>query len=330
MTGRLRILFTIPNFITAGSGGAMLNIIRRLDRDLFEPAVGVLRKGGALDRTVTEMGIPLIEAPFVLDAKPYSSLLRRAKHAADVFRPYHFDLWHSFHYSDDYTEPLIAYLSGAKGWIYTKKNMNWHSRAWLLRSFLARKIAAQNTDMLEQFFSKPVFNNKTKLIPRGVDLEKYSPKAVAAGDFRKRFGIADREIVISCVAQLVPVKDHPNLICAAARVPGAHFFLPAARLTKATSMNCKGERSRKAYPTGFIFSGKSRIFLRCWRKRMCLFCLPKVWAKAARSHCSRRWRAERLVWQPIYQDHGISSKTACRVCWLNRKTRKPWRAQSTA
>lgn len=77
MTGRLRILFTIPNFITAGSGGAMLNIIRRLDRDLFEPAVGVLRKGGALDRTVTEMGIPLIEAPFVLDAKPYSSLLRR-------------------------------------------------------------------------------------------------------------------------------------------------------------------------------------------------------------------------------------------------------------
>ena len=103
--------------------------------------------------------------------------------------------------------------------------MNWYSRAWLLRSFLARRIAAQNTDMLEQFFSKPVFNNKTKLIPRGVDLEKYSPKAVAAGDFRKRFGIADREIVISCVAQLVPVKDHPNLICAAARVPGAHFFL---------------------------------------------------------------------------------------------------------
>ena len=34
----IRILFTIPNFLTAGSGAALLNIVERLDRSRFAPA----------------------------------------------------------------------------------------------------------------------------------------------------------------------------------------------------------------------------------------------------------------------------------------------------
>jgi len=51
MSSPARILFTIPNFITAGSGRAMLNIVARLDRSRFEPWIAVLKSGGALDRT---------------------------------------------------------------------------------------------------------------------------------------------------------------------------------------------------------------------------------------------------------------------------------------
>ncbi|MEL7590329.1 MAG: hypothetical protein AAGU17_03410 [Anaerolineaceae bacterium] len=40
------ILFTIPNFITAGSGRVMFNILTRLDRQKFTPYVCVCRKGG--------------------------------------------------------------------------------------------------------------------------------------------------------------------------------------------------------------------------------------------------------------------------------------------
>ncbi len=221
----IKILYTIPNFITAGSGGAMLNIIKRLDRNLFEPTVAVLRLGGKLESKIVNLGIPLIEAEFCFSAKPYGSLFKRVKKAAKVFEPYHFDLWHSFHYAEDYTEPLVAYFSGAKGWIYTKKNMNWHSRAWQLRSLLAKRIAAQNTDMLEFFFSKSYYQNKTRLIPRGVDLQKFSPQPITRGSYRQEFDIADDAMVISCVAQLVPVKDHPNLIRAAVHLPGVHFLL---------------------------------------------------------------------------------------------------------
>lgn len=108
MSEPVRILFTIPNFITAGSGQVMLNIIRRLDREKFAPAVCVSRNGGRLAKEVEKLGIPLIEAAFTVTARPYLSLPFRAWKAARVFRPYGFELWHSFHYTDDYTEPIAS------------------------------------------------------------------------------------------------------------------------------------------------------------------------------------------------------------------------------
>lgn len=221
----IRILYTIPNFITAGSGGAMLNIISRLDRRVFEPAVCVLKRGGKLDRAVEEMGIPLLEAPFLVGARPYATLPVRAWRAAQVFRPYRFDLWHSFHYGDDYTEPLIAYLAGAKAWVYTKKNMNWRGRAWKVRSFLARAIAAQNTDMLEQFFASRRFRIKTWLVPPGVDNRKYRPRGEARLEMRRKLGTPAGFRVVLAVGHVLPVKGHDLLLDAVRGMEGIEVWI---------------------------------------------------------------------------------------------------------
>ncbi|MCB0005005.1 MAG: glycosyltransferase family 4 protein [Anaerolineales bacterium] len=218
------ILFTIPNFITAGSGRAMLNIIERLDRAKFAPAVCVLAKGGKLDKVVVEMGIPLLELPFLTKAKPYLSLRRRVRQLAEPFRPYQFALWHSFHYSDDYTEPLIARAAGAQAWVYTKKNMNWHRRAWQLRTLLATRVAAQNSDMLKEFFASPLHRRKAHFVPRGVIVDQFRQAQPMLG-LRGQLSIpADRHL-IGCVAQLLPVKGHPTLINALVQVPDAHLLL---------------------------------------------------------------------------------------------------------
>ncbi len=218
------ILFTIPNFITAGSGGAMLNIIRRLDRGRFSPAVAVLKKGGRLEEEIEKLGIPLIEAGFTIPPKPYATLLARAYAAGRFFRPCKFALWHSFHYSDDYTEALVAALSGAS-WIYTKKNMNWNHRSWILRTILAKHVLAQNSDMLKSFFSSRMFSRKVTLVPRGVDTQKFKPTDHGEALLRQQHGIPTTALVVSCVAQLVPVKDHPSLLNAFAQLPGAHLLL---------------------------------------------------------------------------------------------------------
>lgn len=218
------ILFTIPNFITAGSGLALLSIAKRLDRQLFDPAICVLKRGGDLDQEVERLGIPLIEADFTVPAKPYSSLPKRSLEASKRFRSYGFTLWHSFHYLDDYTEGLIARLSGARAWIYTKKNMNWNRRSWQLRTLMASRVAAQNTDMMRDFFAGPIFSRRARLVPRGVDAAKFST-ATPGSRFRISCGIKDTDLVVGCVAHLVPVKGHPTLIRAIAGVPGVHLML---------------------------------------------------------------------------------------------------------
>jgi glycosyltransferase involved in cell wall biosynthesis len=230
MREAVRILFTIPNFITAGSGRAMLNIIERLDKNKFAPAVCVMRKGGSLDREVEAMGIPFIEAPFTVPARPYATLPLRAWRASRVFRPYRFDLWHSFHYADDYTEPIIARLSGAQAWVYTKKNMNWRRRSWHLRTLLANRVAAQNNDMLREFFSHRLSSRKTSLIPRGVDIERYCANTVSSLPIHQRLDINSKAIVVGCVAQLVPVKGHPTLLRAVAQVPDVKLLIAGGPL----------------------------------------------------------------------------------------------------
>jgi glycosyltransferase involved in cell wall biosynthesis len=214
-----RILFTIPNFQTAGSGRALFEVVRRLDRRRFEPWMCVAQRGGRLELEIAAAGIPVLEAPFTVDPRPLGTLWRRAAVAAETFRPYGFAIWHSSHYLDDYTEPLVARQADA-AFVFTKKNMSWNRRSWLLRGLLARRIAAQNTDMLEHFFSGPfwargAWRRRVRLVPRGVDTERFAPAPVP-----RRPGPRLR---LGNVANLVPVKGLETLVAAVARVPGVEL-----------------------------------------------------------------------------------------------------------
>ncbi|MCC7450188.1 MAG: glycosyltransferase [Anaerolineae bacterium] len=228
--GTVNILFNIPNFITAGSGLALVEVIRRLNRDRFAPAVCVLKSGGKLEATIQELGIPLYEHPFTVAPRPIATLPMRIWRASRRFRPYHFTIWHSYHYSDDYTEPLMARAAGARAWVYTKKNMGWGSRAWQLRTLLASRIAAQNTTMLERFFAAPRHLAKTRLVPPGVDAEKFRPDVPPRLALRQRFSLATTTCVVGCVANLLPIKGQNFLIQAIAQVPQAVLLLAGRAL----------------------------------------------------------------------------------------------------
>ncbi len=225
MKSRIKIIYTIPNFITAGSGRVMANILERLDESLYEPLICVQTAGGKIYEELIEKGYHVIVAPFTVPAKPYHSLFRRSFLAAKSFVPYKADLWHSFHYADDYSEPIIAKFANAKGWIYTKKAMGWGSRAWKLRSFLADRIVADNNDMPRLFFSSPLLRHKVTVIHHGVKLDEYYPLQLENAPYQDHLESDKKHISIGCVAHLVPVKGHPTLIEAVSRLVGAHLFL---------------------------------------------------------------------------------------------------------
>jgi glycosyltransferase involved in cell wall biosynthesis len=209
------ILLTVPNFITAGSQLVILDILRHLDPTIFAPTVAVLQRGGQ-DHQVSAAGVPLICRPFTIPAWPRRTLLQRARRTAQLFSDLQVDVWHSWHYTDDYTEPLIARFAGTCSWIYTKKNMSWGSNGWRLRSLLARRIVVNNPLMVSQFFSAPIYRYKTEVISQGVDTCRFQPMSGDHKSWRTRLAIPARAPLVGCVGSLVPVKEHTTLLRALA------------------------------------------------------------------------------------------------------------------
>jgi glycosyltransferase involved in cell wall biosynthesis len=212
-TKRFKILFTIPNFDTAGSGKAMLKIIQRLNPDLFEPHIACNHDRGAFFKVVQDSGIPIHIIQTTTSMKNKWKGLWYCWKMRKFYQENHFDLVHSFHYSDDYSEALSVRLAGKK-WVFVKKNMNWGGNGWKLRSFFSNGILAQNSDMMKFFFPR---SSKVVLCSRGVDLNEFHPQPPHSG-LVQEFGIAKETKVILTVANLVPLKGIEVLLDAVEKI----------------------------------------------------------------------------------------------------------------
>lgn len=216
-SNKIKILFTIPNFDTAGSGKALLNVAMRLDKNVFEPHIMCMHNRGYFFKTVEESGIPIHILEYTTPMKPYHKGIVGCFKILRALKKINPDIIHSFHYAADYSEALSAKMAGIK-WVYTKKNMNWggsSKNGWLLRTKLAEKVAVQNTDMLKQFFKKDL--DKTFLIPRGVNTGEFSPKPPKV-ELREQWNISSDKRILICVANLVPVKGIEILLKAFSKV----------------------------------------------------------------------------------------------------------------
>ena len=169
---KLKILFTIPNFDTAGSGKALLNVANNLDKNLFEPHIACLHNKGKFFKIVERSKIPVHIHKTTHEMKPRMTGFLKCMILAKYFKSLNIDLIHSFHYGPDYSEALAANIARIP-WLYTKKNMNWgglSKNGWLLRTFLSKHILVQNNDMIKEFFPN---SNKLTLVQRGVNLLEF-------------------------------------------------------------------------------------------------------------------------------------------------------------
>ncbi len=216
MSKPLKILYTIPNFDTAGSGKALLNIAKRLDKNKFEPEICCSHDRGIFFKTVSSSGIPIHINQTTHQMIPRIKGIIKSIELAKYFKSLGLDLIHSFHYGPDYSEPLAAFFSGIP-WVYTKKNMNWggtSKNGWNLRTFLSSHIIAQNKDMISNFFEK---NDNVSLVYRGVNLDEYLPETRNL-KLAKKYNIERDDRVILSVANLVPVKGIEILLDAFIRL----------------------------------------------------------------------------------------------------------------
>ena len=219
-TKRIKILFTIPNFDTAGSGKALLKVATGLDPERFDAQICCMHAKGVFYKEVEKSGLPIHIINYTTQMKPYFKGLWNCFKISRKLKALKPDIMHSFHYAPDYSEPLAARMAGIK-WVYTKKNMNWGGKSkngWKLRSFLATAIAAQNTDMITRFFKH---QKKVVLIPRGVDTNEFVPISPSE-NLKKQWHLKESDRVFICVANLVPVKGVEILIKAFSNIVNEH------------------------------------------------------------------------------------------------------------
>ncbi len=211
MPKKLKILFTIPNFDTAGSGQALLKIATLLDKNIFNPEIACLHNRGDFFEQVVQSGIKIHIINLYIDARPIIKMLFGSYKLSKIFKKINPHLIHSYHYAADYTEPLAAKFAGIK-WIYTKKNMSWKGpsyRSWKLRSWLADGIISQNKEMNKTFFNN---SKKVSLIPIGVEVNKYKNKSDNNNKIRSKWGLQSNSRIIVSIANLTPIKGIEILI----------------------------------------------------------------------------------------------------------------------
>lgn len=204
---KIKILYTIPNFNTAGSGKALLNVISRIDKNIFEPAICCRHEKGELFKTAEEMNVPIYISYFTALMKPRLKGIKNILRLSRLFKKINPDIIHSYNYSDDYSEGLASRLSGIK-WVYTKKNMGWGSNAWKIRSKIADAIIPQNEEMVNRFFPG---SGKLVLIPIGIDIDEFAGLKRDA-KIIDEFNLRDSFPVILTIANVIPIKGIDYLI----------------------------------------------------------------------------------------------------------------------
>lgn len=254
MKKKIHVLYTIPNFNTVGGGKALYNIATRLDRERFDVSIAVFHTEGAFFEKVRATGIPVHVFTFTAPMQSKLKGLLKTWKISRKFRKLDADVVHSWHYIDDYSEPLAARLGGKK-WVFTKNNMSWGSRAWKLRGALANAIVVQNTDMIRDFFPD---KKNLMLIPRGISTTEFSPRPVVTS-LQQKHGIPEGSRVIMCVANLVPVKGIEILLQAFGAVANKYpdtYLVIVGDDTNEYGASMKKMAAATAGSDRIIFTGK--------------------------------------------------------------------------
>jgi glycosyltransferase involved in cell wall biosynthesis len=206
----IRVLYTINNLDTAGSKYVVANLIRGHDRRRFSPLLAVGRKTGSALEQEIERICPVEEIDLHIPHRPPLGLPRAITAAARRLRGLA-DVAISFDYASDWTEGLAMRLAGIP-WIFFKSNLSWEARRWRLRCAVAQRIVCQSQAQIRLL---EVWKRKLTLIPLGIDIQRFQ---AAQPLQREVYGLTESDLILACVAQLVPVKEHVELLQAMSQV----------------------------------------------------------------------------------------------------------------
>lgn len=269
MTKRIKILYTIPNFDTAGSGKVVYDLVKHINKTKFEPHICCMHTKGAYFKTVESLGVPIHIFPFAVNYKPIISLPLRVWKVRQFFKKHKFDIVHSWHWKSDFTEPLAAKLA-AIPFVYTKKAMGWGNKSWKWRSQLSSKIVAINNDMKPHFFSN--MTAKVIKIPIGLNSDDFGILDKSYHNEEAHIRVEKDDFVIVSIANLVAVKGIEILLEAVKQIhnPKIKVFIVG------DDTSDYAQKLKESYTnTSVIFTGK-QLNIKAYLALADIFVIPTL------------------------------------------------------
>lgn len=254
---KIKIMHIVTTLNVGGLEILVLNLMRFINRDIFEPYICSLTPNGALESEFSNLGVPV----YTVNKKDRVDISLTTK-LIKLFRSKKVNIVH--------THNITPFLYSAFGTKFFNKISLIHTvhsnvkqnnkRLLIAEKFLASfayKIIA-DCDKVKDFLNNQqgITSKKVVTIYNGIDIRLYDQPI----DVRKKheqIGLSENDYIITCVANLIPVKNHKMLIHSFRQVVDA---IPNTKLLLVGSGICQSELENLSKELGIfdktIFLGR--------------------------------------------------------------------------
>lgn len=224
----LRVQFVITSLPVGGAEVLLLNMLRRIDRDVLLPEVICLKEPGALGEDIAQevpLHANLLRSKWDLRVLPRLATLMRTRKTDAVITIGAGDKMFWGRLAAKLAGvPVICSALHSTGWPDGVGRMN----RWLTPITSGFISCAQGqAEFLVDFEKFPA--EKVFMIPNGVDVNRFAPNTESRSWLRGELGIQDNWNVVGIVAALREEKHHSQYLRAAKEVlklhPLTHFII---------------------------------------------------------------------------------------------------------
>lgn len=206
------MLHVVNNLNYGGMERIIAEIARRTDRSRFETHVMALHYLGHFAQGLEEFAALHLATPMTK-----WSMLRPAALANDI-RKIAPDVVHA-HSGTWYKGSLAARLAGVPMHIYTdhgrQKPEPWtHRTLDRIASRRTHTVIAVSARLAEDIKAFAAYPGRVRVVPNGVDTERYSPLGTVENGLAAELGIASDRPIIGSIGRLEPVKGYEVMIAA--------------------------------------------------------------------------------------------------------------------
>jgi len=222
---KINIMFIIDCLCAPGGTETHLTrLVTMLDKERFRSIIVVFDlQENHLIKKIQDAGITIIHIPV---GRYYNfDAFKKAFILSKLMREYHIDIVQTYHFKSDFYGAIIAYLTGVKHIISSKRDvgdiksklhflLNQKTSA-IFDGYIAVADAVAEIVSLKEKVSK----DKIKTIYNGVDTEIFSiPDQNMIVETRQKLGIQPSDFVVGMVAALRPEKNYTSLFEAIKKV----------------------------------------------------------------------------------------------------------------